>query len=586
MNELKEWLTNNHIQFDIIEDDEDILNLPGFGYLYFYDMENQPSLFRKGNEKEQILFSLRNEDEIIADEIYYCAFKFGNNFYYTDLREEFKLNILKYVGTCTIDRMGGMEDNFVNLGIHTPFELLNSSFLPGEWVKKAKFFGHKAIGICDYNTMAGTFDLQKACKDIRSIFGYSLTVSELEFKFDVKIYVTEQQGLQNLLRIQKYINVDSADKTISIQELCKWSKGNIIVFDKCSFPVLLENAKKVNVLINKFDVALYQIDANEYKADTKDVEVLTILKQYIDEMYLDESCGLQFLPPVLISDCYYLDKDDSKNKVLVNKIRSGTTHDLSVEQYYKPLIEHYNGMKPLFERLIDEEEFDFDGFFEYAVNNVGSIADIAVAKFETGRTFMPQYDMLPEEIEKYGDRLTMFEELVYEGLENRRIPAERREEYEKRLEEELYVIKSTNNVDYFLVQWDLINWARKNDILVGYGRGSSAGSLVSYCLNIVNVDPIRYNLLFERFIIPERAGLVETDVTFFDGFCDINAGESYVILDVDGKEIKVFDGSKIFVKRDGEIGRYYPDELKKGDEIILDNYDTLWSLDEIFQKKK
>lgn len=585
--ELKEWLDSNRIQHEFFEDDPDIVEIDGFGKMFIFDLDGELSIFRKGKDKEEIIFSLRNADELLEERIFYCCFKFGNNWYYTDLREDFKLNILKYIGK---HQPYEHDVDFVNLGVHTPFELLNSSFMPKSWVQKAKFLEHNAIGICDVNTMAGMFHLQKACKDIKPIFGYSLTVSEtisdIKISFGAKVYAQTQKGLRGLLRIQKAINVDGKTGTISSDELMKWAEGNVLVFDRLSFDELISNVALANKIIDAFgiDNCFYQIDATEYKSNGIDLLGLKALKRYIREMYLDEDCPVQFLKPVLISDCYYLDPDDAKNKINLNKLKSGAAHNQSVDQYFKSVDDHWNTLYPLFMQLEKEDLLDFDCFFTYICTNACEIADNSNAKFETGRLFMPKYDMKNDEAAKYNnDNLAMFDDLVYSGLD-KLIPKEDQEPYLERLKEEMYVIKATNNVDYFLIQWDLIEYAKNNNILVGYGRGSSAGSLVSYCLGIVSVDPLKYKLSFERFLIPERAGLVETEVTIIGEEMEAEKGSEYYLIEIDGVEYPFYRNAEFMVKDGDKFILKYPDELREGDEIIFDNYDLLWTLNKLVGK--
>lgn len=116
----------------------------------------------------------------------------------------------------------------------------------------------------------------------------------------------------------------------------------------------------------------------------------------------------------------------------------------------------------------------------------------------------------------------MFLDLLEEGLKTK-ISKEDHDKYRKRLEEEIYIIESTNNVDYFLVQWDMVNEARKRGIVTGIGRGSAGGSLVSYLLGIISIDPIKYDLIFSRFLVPERCGLNWVDdVTIIGDDISIN----------------------------------------------------------------
>ena len=199
MEELKKWLEANKIDYKQI--DNEVVEVTDFGKMYLADLSNARCIFR-GTEND-LQFNLMESPEVLMQEqIYYATFKFGLNWYWFDLREKFKFNILKYIGKrsrCKVDVP------FVNLGVHTPYELLNGSGDLAIWVKKAKYLGHQALGICDRNTMAATLNLQKECMKagIRHIFGYSFTLEHNAEKVDMKIYCQSQKGLRNMLRIQK-----------------------------------------------------------------------------------------------------------------------------------------------------------------------------------------------------------------------------------------------------------------------------------------------------------------------------------------------------------------------------------------------
>lgn len=568
-NELLEWLDANKIQYEILDDE--VVNVEGLGKMYYEDTNLISSIFRTDLQNNVKFNATENIETLHDEEIFYIVFKFGDNWYYYDTRKEFKFNILKYIGTrkkCEHDQP------FVNLGVHTPYELLNGSFSIGDWVKKAKYLGQKAIGICDYNTMAGALVLQKECLSagISPVFGYSLTFTDGVDKVGAKIYCQTQNGLQNLLRIQKAINVDSTDKIIDLVELLNRGEGNVIVFDKYSSIWLHGIGDKINKFLDSFDDCYYQLDLSEFKAERIDIRVLESTKYYFDNLYDNGT-----VPPVLISDCYYLDKDDAKNKIILNKIAEGAAHEQSDDQYFKDLDEHWATFEPLFDK--DEWE-DIEDIFNYACENTVVIADGAKALFETDRNFMPQYDMTDKEKERWGDRHLMFLGLLKEGFD-KLVPEEKKEVYKKRLEHEIYVLEATNNVDYMLVQYDTVNWARENGILVGCGRGSAGGCLVLYLLGITLIDPIKYDLIFERFLLPERAGLYPSDVTVVG---DSIESKDYVEVELNnGQTYKIDRDAQLVVKRDGEDNPIvlYADELQEGDDIQFDNRDVLFTLHEI-----
>ena len=567
MNELIEWLNCNKIQHTIIDDE--VIEIPEMGQLFFEDTSKINSIFRQNADGEIIFNSIEDPQVLINEGINYIVFKFGDNWYYTDLRKEFSLNILKYVGKRSAPKH---DIEFVNLGVHTPYELLNGSFMPKEWVKKAKYLGHKALGVCDKNTMASLYSFQKDCDAIgvSPVFGYTLEVTDGAETFGGKVFVQSQGGLRNLLRIQKAIMVDSDDKKIYISTLLRHAAGNVFVFDKMSSHWIYNNKKWVDLIQSRFNAVYYQIDLSEYKAERIDIQVLENIKFYFDND-LDD-----IVPPILLSDSYYLDKDDAKNKIILNKIAAGTAHEQSDDQYFKDVDEHY----AIFEQLFNAEKYDIPSLFRLCCANTVKIAEGAVARFDNTRNYMPEYDMTDEEKSKYGTVHNMFNQLLEEGLQ-RLVPLEKQEQYRKQMEYEKYIIESTNNVDYLLVQYDTVNFCKRNGILVGCGRGSAAGSLLLYLLGITLIDPIKYDLIFERFLLPERAGLYPADVTIIGE--DI---ESCRCVEVElgcGRTILIDVDAQLVVHRDGceEPLVIYADELQKNDEILFDNKDELFTVNEI-----
>ena len=157
------------------------------------------------------------------------------------------------------------------------------------------------------------------------------------------------------------------------------------------------------------------------------------------------------------------------------------------------------------------------------------------------------------------------------------VPAEKETEYRERLDKEIYILESTDNIDYLLVQYDTVNWARRNGILVGCGRGSAGGSLALYLLGITLIDPVKYGLLFERFLLPERAGLYAARTTRIVGRIDSKG--SYRIGLENGRDILLDRDARLMVRRGGEQMEVYADELREGDDILFDNRDLLFEID-------
>ena len=255
---------------------------------------------------------------------------------------------------------------------------------------------------------------------------------------------------------------------------------------------------------------------------------------------------------------------------------TGAAHEQSDDQYFKTADELYDTLRPLF-----SGQWDFDSLFRRMCRPTVEIAGRADASFETGRMFMPEYRMRPEERERYGDRRTMFLRLLDDGLD-RKVPEPERERYRERLDEEVYIIESTDNVDYFLVQWDMVREAHRRGIATGIGRGSAGGSLVSYLLGITSIDPLKYDLIFSRFLVPERCGLSWKDeLTVLAPDITLGKGERYVEMESEGKTYRLCTDARMRVIRNGEERTIYADELMCGDEILFDRRDCLWNLKEL-----
>lgn len=566
MNQLHEWLEAHRIAYRPI--DREAVEIEGLGKLFLADLSGVESIFRvKGAEVE---FNLMERPEVLlAEGIEYVAFPFGDNWYYYSLREGFGLNILKYVGRRVPCKR---KTPFVNLGVHTPYELLNASGDVSQWVRKAVWMGHTALGICDRNTMGATLALQKACDKvgIRPVIGYTCTLAHEGEKVEVKIYCRNQRGLRNLLRIQKAVMVDAADATVPLPELLRRGEGNVLVFGKLSPFWMEKNLHVVKALRETFDNVFYQVDLSEYKAERLDAEVLKATAHFFHTFY-DEKNDSFLVEPILIADCYYPDKDEARTKVVLNKIATGAAHAQSDDQYFKDIDEHYAAVRALF----DGQRWDTDALFERMCRHTVEIAEGAEARYQTERNYMPRYDMTSEERQRYGDTHTMFLSLLEEGF-SKLVPAEQKDEYRKRLDKEIYILESTDNIDYMLVQYDTVNWARRNGILVGCGRGSAGGCLVLYLLGITLIDPIRYNLLFERFLLPERAGLYPAKATKLVGTI---ASTSYVKLCLSNGQTVLFDrDARLAVCRGEKQIEVYADELRKEDDILFDNRDLLFEI--------
>lgn len=566
--ELEQWLKDHYIQYSLRRND--IVDIPEFGRCLYQSMEKRDHLFKVDKETKEVHIScVENYEYLKNDNIQYVIVKFGNCFYYWDINDpKEELYILKYVG-----KFVGCETecDYYPLGIHSSYELLNGSSSLNNWCKKAKFLSYKGIATCELNTMAASLDLQReaTAAGLKYCFGYSLIVEVGNEKIGIKLYSQTQAGFQNMLRIQYHINVlRMEDKMIALYDLLHLAKGNVIVFGKLSLSWLVkpENEEVVKDMISYFEAAYAQIDWSEYKANRIDSQVLVNMKDYFDATSDGWIYGIE---PVLIQDVYYPDADEYRNKIVLNKIDLGAAHEQSVRQYMKTLDELFDEFDALFSNKYSED------VFYLMCENTAKIIEPANAGYDMSGNYMPRYEMTPEEEAKYGTNRNMFRQLLEEGFK-RFVPEGEEEVYRKRLEYETYILESTDNIDYFLIQYDCVNWAREHDILVGIGRGSAGGALCLYLMGITQIDPIKYSLIFERFLLPERAGLEAKELT---KICKPIESSDYIELTLEnGKTYKFDRDAEFLVNRNGKEIKIYADELEEDDDIIFDNKDLLFTL--------
>lgn len=571
---LKEWLDSHQITYTLRHD---ILLIPGFGKCLIQG--EYEHIFHKEKATGAIAFkAMENIAFLKGDDIFFIVFPFGNRWFYVDIREnpaDQEFHVLRWIG-----KSPQQEHQYLYypLGIHSGYELLNGSGLMKDWCAKAKWLGYDGCGVSELNTMAGTLDLQTSAtaKGLKFVFGYSCKVDLGGDKYiGVKIYCQTEQGFKNMLRIQKAVAVDNVDtKVLPYVELLNRAEGNVLVFDKLCGDWLVsqlnDSSTNLDTMIKAFDGWCYfQVDLSEYKADRIDRQVLLSQKSFFDNYYLGGVEYKKDIRPVLVQDMYYIDQDDWKSKIVLNKIDTGAAHEQSNRQYMKTVDELYAEFRSVF-----SEKYS-DDVFEDMCLSTADIIEGASAAYDLTENYAPKYDMTPEEEKKYGNTLNMFNELIEEGF-RKLVPEGEEERYRERVEYEKYVITSTDNVDYFLIQRDELNWAQQNGILTGIGRGSAGGCLLLYLMGITYIDPLQYDLIFERFLLPERAGLAPAKVT---KLCGEIESDNYVELKMENGKTYRFDvDAKFLVVRDGKEVEVFADELEEDDDIKFDNNDLLWKL--------
>lgn len=516
--ELQQWIQQNLLDAEIVGDS--IVVVKDFGKFFmirpkYYIVEFEKhievvkSLFETypGEKFQKIIdenFNLiisNDEMQQIGEdeEIQYYIFQFGDRFYYCDDFEKPVLAEFKYLGSAKKE----LDIVFPYLGIHGGYDLCNGSREYKDWIKKAKFLGLNAIGIAEDNTLAGTLDFQNACKEegIKSIIGETVTVRGNKSRYTVKLYVKNEEGWKNLLLINAQINVFN-DGYVEEDFLLKNSLGLICVIS----PDAIKHFPKEK--LNLFEGLYFQFDLSEWDSAERDKVWTEWVKEYLDnEQYRIE------IPHVLVYDSYYLDKSDAHIRKILNKIGRVKFKNNSKHQWFKSTDEIFVEMSELF---ADGDDRLFD-LLMIGADNLNVIVEQIDFKIPVGHFRLPKYKMTEEESTQFPTSLDMILHLINKGFQEK-IAGKGFDEvlYWDRIDFELQTLEAGNVVDYFLILWDILNFCRKKDIWIGIGRGSAAGSLISYLIGLVDVNPIEYGLLFERFLNPGRIGKslpdIDTDV--------------------------------------------------------------------------
>lgn len=488
LDSLKQYLSENFIEFEVLND-EDLPIIRINEKLYELYQPNEEGVF----------FDCDFHWDCDRTEYDGYIYNFGGFWYFLNKGEEtsVKLRRLKWMGNVLFENPAFQSEYF--LGVHGPFEMLNGTGNYEDWTKKAKFLGIKKLGLCEKGTLAGIFKFQNACQKegVNPIFGMEVPIRDekKDLSYTIKAFVKNEKGWQSLLAINKKINIDNSG-FISSDDLIERRNGLVLVFD----PKTIDFKDLPSAWRTMFQHQFYyQLDTVEYKKEERDVWYLKNLKKFFDSK----------IPPIAMCDAWYLEKEYSILRTQLNKV-AGTMNYESINQHFKNGQEYFYELQTLFKN-------DFERFldsYEKAVVNLAEVCENCNYTIETDKRHLPRYIMTEEESKKYKNNEEMFETLVYEGLEHHiELFEENNDEVlAERIEREIEVIRFGEVTDYFLILRDIVNWCNRERILLGAGRGSSAGSLVVYLLGITKVDPMKYNLLFERFLNKGRIKVSLPDI--------------------------------------------------------------------------
>ena len=401
--------------------------------------------------------------------------------------------------------------SFAHLHVHTEFSLLDGSNKIKEYVSRVKELGMNSAAITDHGVMYGVIDFYREAKKqgINPILGCEVYVAP-NSRFDREItggddryyhlvlLAENEEGYANLTKIvskgfvEGYYYKPRVDKEL----LRKYHKG-IIALSACLAGEvarfltkgLYEEAKKTALEYQEiFGEGNFFLELQDHGIPEQGLVNQQLFK-------MSEETGIEL---VATNDIHYTYAEDAKPHDILLCIQTGKK--LSDENRMR-----YDGGQYYVKS--EEEMLRLFPYAKQALENTQKIADRCHVEIEFGVTKLPKYDV--------PDGYTSWEylqKLCYEGLEKRY--GDPSEELKNRLSYELETIHQMGYVDYFLIVWDFIKYAKDHGISVGPGRGSAAGSIVSYCLEITTIDPIRYQLLFERFLNPDRVSMPDIDVDF------------------------------------------------------------------------
>ena len=402
---------------------------------------------------------------------------------------------------------------FVHLHIHSEFSLLDGANRIKDLPVRAKELGMKAMAITDHGVMYGVIDFYKACKKegIKPIIGCEVYVAPRS-RFDKEPGIDKQyyhlillakdtQGYKNL---SKLVSLGFTEgyyykPRIDLEILEKYHEG-LICLSGCLAGAV--NQALMNGQTEKAEeIALWhkKVFGEDYYIE---IQNNGINEQVLANQKLVQLARKLDIPLVATNDAHYLKKEDAYNHEILLCIQTGKR--MSDEDRMKFDTDELYVKSP-------EEMSEYFSAFPDAIENTVKIADKCNVEFEFGHTILPNYDV-PEQYATHYDYL---KELCDNGLKER-YGENLSDEIIKRAEYEIGIIKKMGYVDYYLIVWDFIHYAKSHGIPVGPGRGSGAGSILAYAIGITDIDPMKYGLLFERFLNPERISMPDFDVDFSD----------------------------------------------------------------------
>lgn len=408
------------------------------------------------------------------------------------------------------------QSQFVHLHNHTEYSFLDGACRilddkghPAEMLKKMEEFGLPALAITDHGNMCGAIEFYNGClkSGIKPIIGLETYLAEISHKnkihgeknYHLTILAKDETGYKNLTKLSSIAYLDGFyyKPRIDKELLQQYSEG-LVVLSGC-----LHGEIATLLSMEKYDEA--RKTADFYKQIFKNDFYLELMENGIPEQKAANGKLIALaremsIPVVATNDCHYLKREDAQAHEIL--ICIGTASTLSDPKHLKFATDEFYYKSP------DEMQNAFKEIPD-AIKNTLAISEKCNLMMDFSKLYLPDY--------KVPDGFTLdsyLRKLCSEGL--KKIYDKPTDEIKNRLEHELKIISEAGYSGYFLIVWDFIKFAKSNRIPVGPGRGSGAGSIVSYLLGITEVDPLKYGLLFERFLNPSRLTMPDLDIDFAD----------------------------------------------------------------------
>jgi len=406
-----------------------------------------------------------------------------------------------------------LKNNFVHLHVHTEYSLLDGLCKLPDLINKVKENGQHAIAITDHGAMYGALHFFNACNkaEIKPIIGVEIYVAKNSMKdkqskmgsdqFHLTLLAKNFTGYQNINRLVSIANFEgfSYKPRIDEETLFKYSDGIIClsgcmssIFNKLLRDGKLEEAeKKFKLYKNKFPDRFYV----EIQKHPQISELTSLTKLQV------EMARKLDLPLVATNDVHYVEQEDS---IAQDALLCVQTRKLIDDKKRMTMMD-----SPDYYLRSTEEMIELFKNYPDSIENTVKIADECELKIPTGQLIFPEYP-----IPKGETLASVLKDMTYKGA--RKKLGKITPEIEQRLEYELKIINDKGYAAYFLITQDFVNWSKEHGITVGPGRGSAAGSLVSYSVGITTIDPLFHGLAFERFLNPQRPTPPDIDLDFAD----------------------------------------------------------------------